>query len=88
MENGRKFELRTLVHVKVGLFFLLLHTHSKSTFFSCRATEETPAPDTSTPGPPRIPGVMSLACLVFLRRRLYLLPIITALWIIMAFFIS
>nr|XP_022291897.1 transmembrane protein 150B-A-like isoform X1 [Crassostrea virginica] len=53
-----------------------------------RATEETPAPDTSTPGPPRIPGVMSLACLVFLRRRLYLLPIITALWIIMAFFIS
>ncbi|XP_055997250.1 DNA damage-regulated autophagy modulator protein 2-like isoform X2 [Ostrea edulis] len=53
-----------------------------------RATEECPAPDTSTPDPQRLPGVMSLACLVFLRRRLYLLPLITALWIIMAFFIS
>ncbi|XP_055997251.1 DNA damage-regulated autophagy modulator protein 2-like isoform X3 [Ostrea edulis] len=53
-----------------------------------KATEECPAPDTSTPDPQRLPGVMSLACLVFLRRRLYLLPLITALWIIMAFFIS
>ncbi|KAK3103046.1 hypothetical protein FSP39_016024 [Pinctada imbricata] len=31
---------------------------------------------------------MSLACLVFLRRRLFLLPIITAAWIIASFFIS
>ncbi|XP_062576376.1 DNA damage-regulated autophagy modulator protein 2-like isoform X3 [Saccostrea cucullata] len=53
-----------------------------------RATEESSTPDTSAPDPPRLPGVMSLACLVFLRRRLYLLPLITALWIIMAFFIS
>uniref|UniRef100_K1RZF9 DNA damage-regulated autophagy modulator protein 2 n=1 Tax=Magallana gigas TaxID=29159 RepID=K1RZF9_MAGGI len=53
-----------------------------------RATEDTPDPDTPSTLPPRIPGVMSLACLVFLRRRLYLLPLITAVWIIMAFFIS
>lgn len=53
-----------------------------------RATEDTPDPDTPSTLPTRIPGVMSLACLVFLRRRLYLLPLITAVWIIMAFFIS
>ncbi|KAJ8299174.1 hypothetical protein KUTeg_023234 [Tegillarca granosa] len=35
-----------------------------------------------------IPGVMSLTCLVFLRKRLYLLPIVTAIWIICSFFIS
>lgn len=53
-----------------------------------RATEDSPDPPASASVPPKIPGVMSLACLVFLRRRLYLLPLITALWIIMAFFIS
>lgn len=31
---------------------------------------------------------MSLTCLVFLRKRLYLLPIVTAIWIICSFFIS
>lgn len=35
-----------------------------------------------------IRGIMSIACLVCLRRRLYLLPLITTLWIIMSLFVS
>lgn len=35
-----------------------------------------------------LPGVMSFACLVCLRKRLYVLPLITAVWIIISFFIT
>lgn len=34
------------------------------------------------------PGIMSFACLICLRKRLYVLPIITAIWIILSFFIT
>ncbi|KAL5007406.1 hypothetical protein ScPMuIL_016212 [Solemya velum] len=36
----------------------------------------------------QVPSVMSLACLVFLRKRLYLLPILTAVFILLSFFVS
>ncbi|XP_071181883.1 DNA damage-regulated autophagy modulator protein 2-like isoform X2 [Mytilus edulis] len=35
-----------------------------------------------------LPGVMSFACLVCLRKRLFVLPLITAIWIIVSFFIT